>query len=88
MCDIFFWMCQVYIFNTEIHDNVNVSKLLEGLVFNTTFNNISVISWQFVLLVEETKVLDKTTDKSLSNKFVIVQMMLSLDVYTQNFCLE
>jgi hypothetical protein len=81
-------MCQVYIFNTEIHDNVNVSKLLEGLVFNTTFNNISVISWQFVLLVEETKVLDKTTDKSLSNKFVIVQMMLSLDVYTQNFCLE
>jgi transcription antitermination factor NusG len=80
-------MCQVYIFNTEIHDNVNVSKLLEGLV-NTTFNNISVISWQFVLLVEETKVLDKTTDKSLSNKFVIVQMMLSLDVYTQNFCLE
>jgi hypothetical protein len=81
-------MCQVYIFNTEIHDNVNVSKLLEGLVFNTTFNNISVISWQFALLVEETKVLDKTTDKSLSNKFVIVQMMLSLDVYTQNFCLE
>jgi hypothetical protein len=24
------------------------------MVFNTTFNNISVISWQFVLLVEET----------------------------------
>jgi len=81
-------MCQVYIFNTEIDDNVNVSKLLEGLVFKTTFNNISVISWQLVLLVEETKVLDKTTDKSLSNKFVIVQMMLSLDVYTQDFCLE
>jgi hypothetical protein len=40
----------------EIHDNVNVSKLLEGLVFNTTFNNISVISWQFVLLVEESDV--------------------------------
>jgi len=24
------------------------------LVFNAIFNNISVISWQFVLLVEET----------------------------------
>jgi hypothetical protein len=26
------------------------------MVFNTTFNNISVISWQSVLLVEETGV--------------------------------
>ena len=26
------------------------------MVFNTTFNNISVISWQSVLLVEETRV--------------------------------
>jgi hypothetical protein len=26
-------------------------------VFNATFNNISVISWQSVLLVEETRVL-------------------------------
>jgi hypothetical protein len=25
------------------------------MVFNATFNNISVISWQSVLLVEETK---------------------------------
>jgi hypothetical protein len=25
------------------------------IVFNTTFNNISVISWQSVLLVEETR---------------------------------
>ena len=25
------------------------------MVFNTTFNNISVISWQSVLLVEETR---------------------------------
>jgi hypothetical protein len=27
------------------------------MVFNTTFNNISVISWQSILLVEETRVL-------------------------------
>ena len=26
------------------------------MVFNTTFNNISVISWRLVLLVEETGV--------------------------------
>jgi hypothetical protein len=34
------------------------------MVFNATFNNISVISWQSVLLVEETRVLWKTTDLS------------------------
>jgi hypothetical protein len=31
------------------------------MVFNSTFNNISVISWQSVLLVEETEYLEKTT---------------------------
>jgi len=32
------------------------------LGFNASFNNISVISWQSVLLVEETGVPEKTTD--------------------------
>ena len=32
------------------------------MVFNTTFNNISVISWWSVLLVEEIGVPEKTTD--------------------------
>ena len=31
--------------------------------FNTTFNNISVISWQSVLLVKETADLSQVTDK-------------------------
>jgi hypothetical protein len=31
------------------------------MVFNTTFNNISVVSWQSVLLVEETGVSEKKT---------------------------
>jgi hypothetical protein len=35
------------------------------MVFNTTFNNISAISWQSVLLVEETGVPEKTTDLSI-----------------------
>ena len=30
------------------------SEEVRVIVFNTTFNNISVISWQSVLLVEET----------------------------------
>jgi hypothetical protein len=31
-------------------------------VFNVTFNNISVISWRSVLLMDETRVPEKTTD--------------------------
>ena len=33
------------------------------MVFNATFNNISVISWRSVLLVEETTDLPQVTDK-------------------------
>jgi hypothetical protein len=34
------------------------------MVLNTTFNNISVISWQSVLLVEESEDPKKSTDLS------------------------
>ena len=34
-----------------------------SVLFNTTFNNISVISWRSVLLVEETTDLSQVTDK-------------------------
>jgi len=34
------------------------------MLFNATFNNISVISWRSVLLVEETGGPEKTTDLS------------------------
>ena len=43
------------------------------MVFNATFNNISVISWRSALLVEETEDTETTndmsqvTDKHLSN---------------------
>ena len=40
------------------------------MVFNTTFNNISAISWQSVLLVEETAIAGEKTPtcrKSLTN---------------------
>ena len=32
------------------------------MVFNTTFNNISIISWWLVLLVEETEYPEEVTD--------------------------
>jgi hypothetical protein len=41
--------------------------MVRAMMFNATFNNISVISWQSVLLVEETVVhgedLPQVTDK-------------------------
>ena len=33
-------------------------------VFNATFNNISIISWRSVLLVDETGIPEKNTDLS------------------------
>ena len=38
------------------HKRINVVSLVWFMVFNATFNNISVISWRSVLLVEETGV--------------------------------
>jgi len=37
------------------------------MVFNVTFNNIAVISWRSILLVEETWVPEKTTDMLLTS---------------------
>jgi hypothetical protein len=45
------------------------------MVFNVTFNNISVISWRSDLLVKETGVLEKTTDLSLATD-KLYQIML------------
>jgi len=41
------------------------------MVFNTTFNNMSVISGWSVLLVEKTTDLPQVTDKSLSHNVVL-----------------
>jgi hypothetical protein len=38
--------------------------MVRAIVFTTTFNNILVILWQSVLLVEETEYPEKTTDLS------------------------
>ena len=49
-----------------VHDKMIV-LLQQGwmvgfITFNTTFNNISVISWWSVLLMEQTKYQEKTTN--------------------------
>jgi hypothetical protein len=46
----------------SIMDTIQNNKV-RAMVFNTTFNNISVISWQSILLVEETTDLSQVTDK-------------------------
>ena len=48
----------IYIYNVEDKGSINmtiqIDRVVWLMVFNTTFNNISVISWRSVLLVEET----------------------------------
>ena len=40
-------------------------------MINTAFSNISVILWHPILLVEETGVSEKTTDKTLLHNVVL-----------------
>jgi hypothetical protein len=47
--------------------NVNKLRLIDILVFNTTFSNISAISWRPVLVVEETGVHEENHRPLASN---------------------
>ena len=51
-----------------------------GMVFNATFNNISVILEWSVLLVEESGVLEKTTDLSQ-----VTHKLYHLNIYFYKF---
>jgi len=60
------------------------------MVFNATFNNISVISWRSVLLVEETRAQEKSTDISQAIDIIYHIMMYRVqlamnEVRTHNF---
>jgi hypothetical protein len=48
--------CVYFELNPSRKDNTAVGLVGWFMVFNATFNNISVISWRSVLLVEETGV--------------------------------
>jgi hypothetical protein len=60
------------------------------MVFNATFNNISVVSWWSVLLMEETRVLGETTnlpqvsDKLYQIKLYQVHLSMSV-IWTHHF---
>jgi hypothetical protein len=51
------------------------------MVFNATFNNISVISWQSVLLVEETGGPGENHLQTLSHNFVHLTL---IEIRTHN----
>ena len=59
------------------------------MVLSDTFNNISVISWQSALLVEETRELGKTTDLSQvtdKHHIMLYQVHLTISgIRTHNF---
>jgi len=50
------------------------------MVFNATFNNISVISWRSILLVEETEGPGKTTDLSQ-----VTETLYHIRLYTSSW---
>ena len=54
---------QVLFSTCEYINKIKINMFMGDMVFNVTFNNILVILWQSVLLMEETrKYPEKTTD--------------------------
>jgi hypothetical protein len=60
--------------------DVNFCMTVSVIVFNATFNNISVISWRSVLLVEEARVLEKTTDNTNCNAMTFNSGYISTEI--------
>jgi hypothetical protein len=55
-------MINIQKYRNTMYMHVHLNRVRD-MVFNTTFNNISVISWRSVVLVEETTDLRQVTDK-------------------------
>ena len=55
----------------------NFSNMVRVMVFNATFNNISVILWHLVLLVEETRLPRENHQQTLSHNVVSSTLHLS-----------
>ena len=59
------------------------------IMFNVTFNNISVISWQSVLLVEETVVPRENQQPDTSHRqFLLHKVVSSTPCHEQNSNLQ
>jgi hypothetical protein len=54
------------------------------MVYNTTFNGISIISWQSVLVAEETGVPETTTDLTNLSHNVVSSILRLSGIQTHN----
>jgi len=84
---MYFGLVKNKLTNTVIQNHDAVLIVVDGLwliVFNATFNNISVISWRSALLVEETIDLSQVIDKL--NNMMLYRVHLAMNkTRTHNF---
>ena len=69
--NVFVWLFEVFLENYPMNiPTMYGSYWVKVIVFNATFNNISVISWRSILLLQETGVPGENHRQTLSHKVV------------------
>ena len=81
---VFPWTYLIGLVQGFSESNVSWFWWLGVMVFITTFNNISVISWRSVLLLENPTYLPQVTDKLFHIKLYRVHLVMSM-IQTHNF---
>ena len=69
--------CFVVVYKCNFCYNMLVGLVIWFMVFNATFNNISIISWQSVLLVEENGGHGKKDMRQVTNKLYHIMLYTS-----------
>ena len=59
------------------YNNIILNIVVMVMVFNATFNNISVISWQSAVLVEKTRVLCENHQPAASHRQTLSHNVIS-----------